>query len=257
MQITNEKLSLQWNDFRINITSAFKDLRLDHDFTDVTLACEDGQVDVHKLVLISSSPFFKNLLKRNKHNHPLIYMKGIRFEDLSTLMDLIYQGEANVDRANLDNFLALGRELQMKGLQENVIAEMVERQNESIWITKQETESVKTEIFRENTYHHQNDQSKATTASDCKSNVALQGSSNFTDLSDLRQKVKSLMGPSENGVPRVKKCNICGKEGERTVLRNHIEANHLTGVKIPCHMCSKVFQTRCSQAMHSSRTHRQ
>ena len=115
MQITDEKLSLQWNDFRTNITSAFKDLRLDHDFTNVTLACEDGQFDVHKLVLISSSPFFKNLLKRNKHNHPLIYMKGIRFEDLSTLMDLIYQGEAIVDRANIDNFLALGRELQMKG----------------------------------------------------------------------------------------------------------------------------------------------
>ena len=100
--MTNKKLSLQWNGFRTNITSAFKDLGLDHDFTDVTLACEDGQVDVHKLVLISSSPFFKNLLKRNKHNHPLIYMKGISLEDLSTLMDLIYQGEANVDPANLD-----------------------------------------------------------------------------------------------------------------------------------------------------------
>ena len=40
---TTEKLCLQWNDFRENITSSFKELRIDREFTDVTLACEDGQ----------------------------------------------------------------------------------------------------------------------------------------------------------------------------------------------------------------------
>ena len=73
----SEKLCLQWNDFQTNLTSAFRDLREDKEFTDVTLACEDGQqVEAHKVVLISSSPFFKNLLQRNKHPHPLIYMRG-------------------------------------------------------------------------------------------------------------------------------------------------------------------------------------
>ena len=37
--------------------SAFGDLREDKEFTDVTLACEDGQqVEAHKVVLIASSP---------------------------------------------------------------------------------------------------------------------------------------------------------------------------------------------------------
>ena len=68
MQRSDEKLFLQWNDFRDNICSAFGKLKDDKDFTDVTLACEDGhQVEAHKVVLISSSPFFLNLLKRNKH----------------------------------------------------------------------------------------------------------------------------------------------------------------------------------------------
>ena len=39
----DEKLCLQWNDFRENISSAFEGLRKDKEFTDVTLACEDGQ----------------------------------------------------------------------------------------------------------------------------------------------------------------------------------------------------------------------
>ena len=44
----NEKLFLQWNDFHDNIRTSFKELREDKDFTDVTLACEDGQqIDSH------------------------------------------------------------------------------------------------------------------------------------------------------------------------------------------------------------------
>ena len=75
---TDEKLCLQWNDFRENVSSAFGDLRQDKEFTDVTLACEDGQqVEAHKVVLVVSSPFFQNILMENKHPHPLIYMSGI------------------------------------------------------------------------------------------------------------------------------------------------------------------------------------
>ena len=59
----DEKLCLQWNDFRENVSSAFRDLREDQEFADVTLACEDGrQVEAHKTVLASSSPFFMELL---------------------------------------------------------------------------------------------------------------------------------------------------------------------------------------------------
>merc|ERR1711934_1325394 len=121
-QISDEKLCLQWNDFQTNLTSAFRDLREDKEFTDVTLACEDGQqVEAHKVVLISSSPFFKNLLQRNKHPHPLIYMRGLKSKDLVAMIDFLYQGEANVCQENLDSFLGIAEELQvqLKGLQGN------------------------------------------------------------------------------------------------------------------------------------------
>ena len=50
-----EKLCLQWNDFKENITASFGNLRHDEDFADVTLACEDGkQVEAHKWILASS-----------------------------------------------------------------------------------------------------------------------------------------------------------------------------------------------------------
>ena len=87
----SEKLCLQWNDFQ-----AFGSLREEKEFADVTLACEDGQqVEAHKVILAASSPFFKNLLKRNRHPHPLIYMKGGKFENLLAIIDFLYCGEAN------------------------------------------------------------------------------------------------------------------------------------------------------------------
>ena len=111
-----EKLCLQWNDFNNNALSAFKNLREDIDFADVTLACADGQqVTAHRVVLAASSPFFESLLQRNKHSHPLIYMRGVDFEVLEPIVDFLYRGEANVNQDNLDLFLAITEELQIKG----------------------------------------------------------------------------------------------------------------------------------------------
>ena len=86
----------------------------------MTLACEDGaQVVAHKVVLVSCSPFFKDLLQRNKHPHPGIYMKGVRSEDLVAIRDFLYQGETSVCQENLNSFLALAEAFQLKDLQEN------------------------------------------------------------------------------------------------------------------------------------------
>lgn len=112
-----EKLCLKWNDFQENLNSAFGRLRSGEDFADVTLACEDGtQIETHKVVLASSSPFFMEILKKNKHPHPLIYMKGSKAEDLMAMIDFLYYGEANVNEENLNAFLGLAEELRLKGL---------------------------------------------------------------------------------------------------------------------------------------------
>ena len=114
---SSEKLCLQWNNFEENITFAFKELRTDKELTDVTLACADGkQIEVHKTVLASTSPVFMELLKKHKHSHPLIYMRGIKSNLLVTIMDFLYHGEANVLQDDLDSFLALAEEFKLRGL---------------------------------------------------------------------------------------------------------------------------------------------
>ena len=115
---SSEKFCLQWNDFQQNVTSAFGSLRKDSDFTNVTLACEEGQqVEAHKVILAATSPLFQNILKKNPHAHPLIYMRGIDAEELVAVVDFLYYGEANICENNLDGFLALAEELQLKGFE--------------------------------------------------------------------------------------------------------------------------------------------
>ena len=110
-----EKLCLQWNDFQGNVKNAFGHFRDSTDFADVTLACEDGrQIEAHKVVLAASSPFFQRILKKNNHIHPLIYMKGIKTDDLTSIVDFLYYGEANVYQENLESFLAIAEELQLR-----------------------------------------------------------------------------------------------------------------------------------------------
>ena len=123
MQPLSEKFSLQWSNFRSNVCSAFQDLREDKDFTDVTLACEDGQqLEVHKVILASASSFFRNILKTNKHTHPIIFLRGLKSEDLVAVdVDYIYKGEADVFQENLDSFLSIAKDLQLKGLTEDQI----------------------------------------------------------------------------------------------------------------------------------------
>ena len=57
-----DKFCLQWNDFERNISEAFKELREEKDFFDVTLACEEEEIQAHKLILAACSPFFRSVL---------------------------------------------------------------------------------------------------------------------------------------------------------------------------------------------------
>ena len=63
---SSEKFCLRWNDFESNVSTAFRDLREEKDFFDVTLACDDSsQVAAHKVILAACSPFFREVLRRN------------------------------------------------------------------------------------------------------------------------------------------------------------------------------------------------
>ena len=235
----SEKLRLHWNDFQENINVLFGNLRGNGEFSDVTLACEDGQqFEGHKVVLAASSPVFQNLLKMSKlQNHPLlIYLRGFKSEDLSAILDFLYCGEASISQESLESFLAIAGELQLKGFADG---ELFSSQNPT---------EIKTNP-------------NLTQPITCKGTdqELSNGDFNFdhivaipkylsADLQELTKQVNSMIIKSQNMIPNGKRrctasiCKVCGKEGAPQTIKDHVEAHHLEGVSLPCNTCGKTFR---------------
>ena len=235
-------------------------MREDQDFTDVTLACEDGEeVEAHKVILAASSPFFQNLLRRNKHPHPLIYMRGVKSDDLLAIVDFLYCGEANVYQENLESFLAIAEELQLKGLVGKANGDEV-TQTEPVKMPKKANQ-----IYKKEATISKSGLLQTTFNGDILSNdldkvertVAL--TSYFSgDLQELDEKCYSMMEKTTKKQARgfpLYSCKVCGKEAINEHMKSHIEANHLEGVSIPCNFCEKKFRSRNSLANHKRQKH--
>ena len=243
MQAT-EKLFLRWNDFHENTIAAFKDLKNDSEFTDVTLACEDGQqIETHKVVLFSSSPFLKNLLKKNKHPHPLIYVRGLKFEDLANILDFLYLGEVRVFQENLESFLELAKELQLKGLTEK--EEVISKDcNE---VSPQEKKQ------KEESYFLPDNENKK----EIPTTVSIRD--NKMKLEDLDDQIESMMMITDKVDQRgytLVMCSICCKELTKSHMKDHIESKHLEGLSHSCDTCGKTSKTRVALRMHKRNQHR-
>jgi len=63
--------------------------------------------------------FFRTVLRRNPHTHPLLYLKGVKYSDLQSVLNFMYHGEVNVAQEELNSFLAVAEELRVKGLTQN------------------------------------------------------------------------------------------------------------------------------------------
>ena len=257
---TKEKLALK--DFQEIVNNAFSSLRKDRDFTVVTLACEDGlQIEAHKVILSAACPFFNNLLRKNTHTHPLIYMRGMQSVDLLTLVDFLYYGEVYIYQENLDTFLNMAEELKLKGLygeddfllEEEKDAESPPMKSENPTIpvianTQRNNVLFKTELPSTNTpfhseYHHET--------------VAFTKKELSEDIKELDKKIKTMMSRGDNMIRVGLKtmhsssvCNICGKEGRKHHIKDHIETKHLKGLSFPCNICGKTCRTRNSLRIH-------
>ena len=114
---STDQFCLKWNDFESSVANSFQSMRNDQDFLDVTLACEDDeQLQAHKVVLSACSLVFKNILKKNTHSHPLIFLSGMKGADVKLILNFIYMDQVEVKQDNLNRFLEVAEKLKLEGL---------------------------------------------------------------------------------------------------------------------------------------------
>ena len=263
-----DKLCLKWNDFQENISAAFGKLRQGSNFSDVTLVCEDGeQIDSHKVILAAFSPFFEKLLERNVHPHPMIFMRGIKKEDLGAVIDFLYCGEANILQENLDSFLAIAGDLKVKGLQrdEKETAKQKEMQQDKNETEKQNEKGMTTKLAKTKPPSKRKEKQVNDSTSEVKCEQNAEDGSTISPNDQLqmhKEKVMSMLEKSENHISngilynlRAYSCKVCGKEGVKTNMEKHIEVHHMEKIALGCSLCEKSLGSTTALIHHKRTSH--
>lgn len=136
---TASQFSLRWNNYVNHVRDAFNIFRLENDLVDVTLCCEDGKINAHKMLLSACSNYFKQIFKENPCQHPVIIFRNVKFEDLNAIINFMYHGEINIFQEQLESFLITAELLKVKGLTDNV-------EEENSWIQSNFTENVSLDL---------------------------------------------------------------------------------------------------------------
>ena len=87
---SEEQFCLRWNDFQQCIKSIFQGLREETDFMDVTISCDGEQVKAHKVILSACSDTFRNLLKKNPAQNPVIVLWVSWWSDEEFMFHVFY-----------------------------------------------------------------------------------------------------------------------------------------------------------------------
>ena len=86
------KANLECEHFNNIETSTFRFMFEDDQFTDVTLVCEDNQqIRVHKVILSCVSEFIKEIVLRNSHPKPVIYLSQVQIHQSSVAKSPVFK----------------------------------------------------------------------------------------------------------------------------------------------------------------------
>ena len=228
-----EKFALTWKEYENVATGMFQSLFADKDFPDVTLVCADNnQTKSHKALLSACSEFFQEILSANNHQHPMIYLKGVKIDTLTKIMEFVYRGKTHVEQENLEAFLDAARDLKIKGLVGDTIEDVGDSEKES---AESEIEDVKTGI----------EKTKEVKADAEHIDLVEEDGFKGEDLEQIDRRQKE----------RAFACNRChGNYTNATVLKRHLLAVH-EGVKQHCIPCAKEFSCLDSLKRHKRASH--
>ena len=188
-------------------------------------------------------------------------MRGIKFNNLATIMDFLYYGEANVLQDNLESFLALAEEFKLKGISGSTQSDEEPHQSKP-------QKSYRMPVKREHEQHPishfeapvKEKHNKYLEEWTPHKKVAVTHNGVSVELQGLDDQIKSMITKTDKsagpGKGYLATCNVCGKEGSYRHMPQHIEANHITGVSHSCDVCGKISRSRNALKTHKLTFHK-
>ncbi|KAH7965516.1 hypothetical protein HPB49_008527 [Dermacentor silvarum] len=99
--MTSRKFCLKWKRNQLSEVGVPVQLHIDEAKQDVALLCDGMCLTAHKTVLAAFSPFFHELFAANPGSDTVVIPHGVRYADLTMVVEFIYRGEVIVPHQQL------------------------------------------------------------------------------------------------------------------------------------------------------------
>ena len=267
--MSKDQYSYNWDSYSDHLRDMLHNMLKSEELTDVTLVCDDNkQFRAHKIVLSACSSVFKNIINFLPQNNPVIYLRGIKHQEVESILDFMYLGVTTFYQVRINDFLDVAKNLGIKEIgkdlqlhdkilknEESVIpqiievtsedirtsTEIVKLQNEAVLVSCEQCDSK----FTSNGTLNRHVQTKHEGLKfDCD-----QCSQQYTDKADLKKHRLS----KHDGVKYA--CIKCDEQFTlKRALKNHMLSIH-EGVKYDCDQCDEKFTRRVNVRLHKENIH--
>ena len=258
---------LKWSDFSKNVSESWMSKEENSAFCDITLVSEDGQnINAHKIILANSSSVLRSIMLESKYPVPLIYLKGVKFDELVSVLDFIYKGETTITQDLLQQFLQFAKELNLKGLNEEVELENYPKLplNADCSIVKINSEmfdvigdnELRSEFVKPETVEVPKDQYPISNITKPIENKLFtcnipQVDLNYQVLSMIKKQQWNEAPEEKNGRKRRHyKCKVCDfLSRSKFSSMNHVEI-HINELRYSCTICKHITKTKLNMKIH-------
>ena len=231
---------------------------------DVTIYCDDGQVNAHKLVLAASSTYFRNLFSRmtNAFHYPIIVLREMPVDDLKTIIQFIYHGEVNVPQNRVDSLMRCANYLQIDGMASSanslnaILASSSTMSHPAILTAHPGPISATTNIINAapstlNKLHPQYPPITTAAAVNCKQTSRGHGSRSHNNSNNNNSASSNMEHSSGNTSKPKHTCPVCLKTFTHGfTLKRHMKLHSQGRSTIYCEVCSKTYSCKDSFLRH-------
>ena len=221
------------------------------DFTDVTLVTDDKKtIKAHRNILSACSPVFKNILQMEITNsHPVIYLRGIQYTEIESILQFIYLGEVNFYQERMIDFLSVSKNLEIRELSKYEPDPSRPKNEDTVSVDHNHSTEEQEEVRSSN-------KSESPKEKDIKSIEISESNTQcpkcdklFSHSGNLHKHIRTV----HEGVKYA--CNECDFQAtQQGHLKTHIQSKH-EGVMYACNQCDKKFTQERHLRTHIQSAH--
>ena len=213
-----------------------KELMMNEDIADVTLITEDKkQIKANINILSTCSPVFKDILKKENNSNQIMYLRGIQYYEMESIMQFIYLGEATFYEERMDEFLAVAKLLEIKELCNTEIESNDEQYRNELSLCDPVLPTETQNFEEQSVISHE---MKIQTTVESQRKVSNHGRYECDQCNKIYSTSKSLIHHQQSIHQGVKyTCGQCDKQlTTQSDLTRHVQSMH-EGLKYSCDQC--------------------